>query len=439
MARAERIGYQVYAAEGTLYFKKGDSNRGAGPELKLGDNLVILRPCLAATHQADEYTVKAWDPKGKKEIKSTVSPNAALNQGGMTNTGGAAAKVAFGAASAVLTDQPATTVDEAQAMATGLGNDLARVFVEAEGMCYGDPRVLAGYKITIQGVGTRFSGKYFVTSATHVYNAQGYETRFTISGRQPNTLSHLLSAGDGRAAGMMHGLVTGMVTNLNDPDNLGRVKVKYAWLGEIESDWVRIATPMAGAERGFYYLPEINDEVLVAFEHGDANRPYIVGMLWSSTDAPPKPNSEVSSGGVVNERIIKSRSGHVIILDDTDGSEKITVCDKTEANKIVIDSSQNSMAINVDGDFTVTAKGKITLTSTGDLEIASKANGTVQAQSNLNLKAQSNLTAEAQGNGSVKGMQLALEGTTKSELKGLSVSVNGSAMAEIKGGIVKIN
>jgi phage protein D len=447
MSRADRIGYRVYVANGTLYFKKGTSTAGAEPALTLGETLTRFQPCYAATHQADKYTVKAWDPKAKAAIESTTSADSSLNQGGMTKTGGTCAQSAFGAASAVLTDQPVTTVDEAKAMASGLSQDVGLAFVEAEGTCYGNPAILAGWSITIKNVGTRFSGKYFVTSATHIYGTGGYETRFSISGRQPNTVSHLLDAGNGHAAGMMHGLVTGLVTNLSDPEDLGRVKVKYAWLGEIESDWIRIATPMAGPGRGFCYLPEINDEVLIAFEHGNVHRPYVVGALWSTTDKPPKPNSEVVSGGKVNERIIKSRSGHTVILDDTDGAEQIIIRDWTGKNEMIIDSSQNSMSINVEGDFSVTAKGKITLSSTKDMELASRANGTVKAQgnldlqarSNLDLKAQSNLTAEGTSTAKVKGAQLGLEGTSKGELKGLIVSVNGSTMTEIKGGLVKIN
>jgi uncharacterized protein involved in type VI secretion and phage assembly len=222
-----------------------------------------------------------------------------------------------------------------------------------------------------------------------------------------------------------------LVTNLDDPDDLGRVKVKYAWLGEIESHWVRVAAPMAGAQRGFYYLPEINDEVLVAFEHGDPHYPVIIGSLWNGTDKPPKPNSAVVQGGVVNERIIQSRSGHVVILDDTNGSEKITIRDKTEKNEIIISSSDNSMAINVEGDFTVTAKGKITLTSTLDMALESKANSKINAGANLSV--------EATGSSTVKGVQLTLEGTAKSELKAPMVSVNGNAMVEVKGALVKIN
>lgn len=432
LGRAERIGYQVYAAEGKLYFKKGDTNLGEGPELKFTETLLSFLPRLTTSGQADKVIVKGWDPKGKKTITAQATPNSSLNQGGFGKTGGATAQKAFGSAEAIIANQPVFTPDEANALATGLSNDISREFIQAEGTCLGDPRVKAGWTVTIKGVGQRFSGKYFVTSATHTYREQGYETTFTISGRQPNTLSHLLESGNGsQSRGSVQGVVTGLVTNLNDPDNLGRIKVKYAWLGEIESDWVRMASPMGGGGRGFFYLPEVNDEVLLAFEHGDVHRPYVIGILWSSPDKPPEQNSKAVGGGKVNQRILRSRSGHVITFDDTDGQEKITIRDKTTKNELMIDSAQNSMAIKVDGDFSVEAKGKITLNSVQDMSLSSKANG--------NIKTTGNLTVEATGNGNVKGTQLTLEGTARGALKAPMVSVEGQAMAELKAGLVKIN
>ena len=449
LARAERSGYQVYCAEGKLYFKKGDWIRGTGPELTWGDTLHSFRLRHSTAHQAKTAVAQSWDANSKEKIESVVVQPSSLNQGGMTKTGGDTAHAAFGEAKEIVVDQVLATVDEAKALAAGLANDLARDFVQAEGACMGNPTVKAGYKITIKEVGDRFSGSYYVSTATHIFQSSGgtYETRFTVSGRQPQTLSHLLDRGDGKdqAQGRLKGVVPAIVTNLSDPDNLGRVRVKYPWLGdEIESWWIRIATPMAGAERGLMYLPEVNDEVLVAFEHGDANHPYIVGALWNNTDKPPKQNSEAVASGKVNLRTLKTRcghlivlddsegkeqisvtskSGHTVILDDTNGSEKITVKDKTGNNKMVIDSASNSMKIDVNGDFVVNAKGKITMNSTQDMSLESKANA------------------------KVKGTQLGLEGSAKSELKGPMVSVNGSAQTEVKGsimvqiqgGVVKIN
>jgi phage protein D/phage baseplate assembly protein gpV len=434
LARAERIGYQVCAAEGKLYFKKGNFSLGEGPQLAYAEGLLSFQPCWTASGQADKVIVNSWDPKGKKAISSEKAPNAGLNQGGMRQTGGAKAKSAFSSASAIITDRPVFTAQEATALATGLSDDISREFVQAEGVCEGHPQVKAGWKMTIQKVGTRFSGKYFVTSATHIYNADGYQTTFSITGRQPNTLSHLLDSGNGHGPGrgLVQGVVTGLVTNLNDPDNLGRVKVKYGWLGkspdgaEIESDWVRIAAPMGGAERGFFYLPEVNDEVLIAFEHGDVHRPYIVGVLWSSTDKPPLPNNQATKDGKVNQRIIKSRSGHVIILDDTDGQEQIVIRDKTEKNEIVINSKDNTLTVKVDKDITVEAKGKINVKSTSDdLTFEGK---------NMTIKTQQNFSVQATGSCSIKSTQnCTVEGTA-----GLTIK-NAAAKVALSGPTVNIN
>lgn len=425
LARAERIGYQVHSAEGKLYFKKGDATivSGTAPSLVYMENLLSFRPSWTAIGQANTMTVRGWDPKGKAAIVTEKPPNAGLNQGGMTQTGGAAANTAFGMASAIIADRPASTVDEATAIATGLSNDISRDFVQAEGVCWGRPDVKAGGKVAISKVGTRFSGEYFVTSATHIMDSHGYQTRFSISGRHPNTLTHLLGAGNGQGVpgegqGLVFGVVPATVTNIDDPDDLGRVKVKYAWLGEIETWWARLVAPMAGPQRGFYCLPEVNDEVLVAFEHGDVHRPYVVGALWSSTDKPPKTKSEAIASGKVIQRVFKTRvghlvvlsdkqseeqicvtskSGHTVILDDKSGAEKITIKDKSGNNSLVIDSTANSMTIKVNGDFIVDAKGKVNIKSGTDLALKAGTAGKIEATTELGLKGMTAKVENASG------------------------------------------
>jgi uncharacterized protein involved in type VI secretion and phage assembly len=163
----------------------------------------------------------------------------------------------------------------------------------------------------------------------------------------------------------VYGVVIGVVTDNKDPENLARVKVKFPWLhGDNESHWARLAVPMSGGGRGTWFLPEIDDEVLVVFEHGDVRFPYIIGSLWNGVDASPYDNSD----GKNNLRVIKSRSGHELIfndngteqkeqveihtkaghrilLDDSAGQEKIVIKDKSGMNSITVDSVQNSIAI----------------------------------------------------------------------------------------------
>ena len=202
------------------------------------------------------------------------------------------------------------------------------------------------------------------------------------------SLYDLLQAGhDG--SGRIYGVVIGIVTNNKDPDGLGRVKLKFPWLSDTEgSDWARVVSPMAGSARGLYLLPEVEDHVLVAFEHGDPAYPFVIGGLWDGKRKPPATNSD----GKNDLRLLKSRSGHLIRLDDKDGEEKIEILDKSGKNSIVITTKDNSIAIKADADIKITsANGKLVVEAKG-IELKSNAAITVEASSNLELKAKSQTT-----------------------------------------------
>src|SRR3954469_25816758 len=152
-----------------------------------------------------------------------------------------------------------------------------------------------------------------------------------------------------------------VVDNKDGVDNPGyRVKVKFPWLNEQETSfWARIAVPMGGSGRGTYVLPEIDDQVLVVFEHGDINRPIVIGGLWSKKQEPV----EVNQSGKNNTKLIKSRCGHRIIFDDKEGAEKIIIVDNTKKNKIVLDSVNKVVKIESDGDIEVIAKSNVIMHS----------------------------------------------------------------------------
>src|SRR5882672_4012158 len=152
-----------------------------------------------------------------------------------------------------------------------------------------------------------------------------------------------------------------VVDNKDGADNPGyRVKLKLPWLTEQDTTfWARIAVPMGGPDRGTYVLPEIDDQVLVVFEHGDIGRPIVIGALWSKKQEPV----EVNQSGKNQTKLIKSRSGHRIIFDDKDGAEKITIVDKTKKNKIVLDSAAKLVKIESDGDIEVIGKTNVVMHS----------------------------------------------------------------------------
>jgi phage baseplate assembly protein V len=193
--------------------------------------------------------------------------------------------------------------------------------------------------------------------------------------------------------GRFTGVAMAIVTNNKDPDGLGRVKVKLPWLDDqVESDWARVVTAMAGAGRGLYWLPEVDDEVLVAFEHGRPDSLYVLGGLWNGKDKPPEDNKD----GKNNVRVLKTRSGHVIRLTDADGDEKIEIIDKTGKNSIVISAKDKTVTITADADITVTStNGKLKLSGNG-VEITSQAAVKIEASQNVDLKAGAQLNVKGQ-------------------------------------------
>ena len=206
------------------------------------------------------------------------------------------------------------------------------------------------------------------------------------------SLSELL---DGSAqqdrSGRVYGVVVGVVTNNQDPDGFGRVKVKFPWLSDVdESTWARVAAPMAGKQRGVYFLPEVDDEVLVVFEHGDVRTPYVLGALWNGLDAPPVTNDD----GKNNVRLIQSRSGHVIKLNDEEGKETIEIIDKTKKNSIVIDTAKNTITVTTDKDITFSAANGTIKLDAQKVEISSSGETKLKAGSTMNVEASATMTVK---------------------------------------------
>jgi uncharacterized protein involved in type VI secretion and phage assembly len=438
MERAQLYGYQFYADDKVLKVIKGGSPRTLLPvTLSWKNNLRRFEPRLVSMGQVTKSTVLGWDPDLKKSVKAFSATSVPKTKTGELLTGSTTAMSAFGMAEDVfIPDRAIRTQGDAQTIATARFDDNQSQFIKASGeVDPGDPNLVAGTMAVVTGVGTRFSGTYYVTEARHTWRAGSYTTQFQVSGANPHTVQHLLT-GEAARTDKISGVVVAKVTNVTDIENLGRVKVTYPWmpssLSEVESFWARVAVPSAGKERGIYFSPEVDDEVLVAFENGDMNYPYIIGSLWNNTDKPPKGTEQIVVGGKVNQRIVRSRSGHVIVLDDTQGKEQIIIQDKTNKNSIVIDSKTNAMTIKAQGDLTIEAGGKLIIKSKGDFSIASDTKGAIEAKQSTNVKAgTSQLDLQASG--------AALKGTKVDVQANAQVSVQGNAMVQIQGGIVKIN
>jgi hypothetical protein len=257
-----------------------------------------------------------------------------------------------------------------------------------------------------------------------------------------------------------------IVTDNLDPENRGRVKLKYPWLSDDhQTHWARIATPMAGGGRGFHFLPEISDEVLVAFEHGDIHKPYVIGCLWNGVDDPVEANSKAVDGGKVNRRSIKTRIGHTLLLDDTSGKGEmsLTTCN---GHKVVLDdaglnikvktklghevllddagkqisikdmTSANSIVISsVDGSITMTCIGNMSLTCL-NFTLTALASVTMTAAAGITMTAGMAMTTTV-GTAyalTVAGAMSLTSGTATSLSSGSACSITSGAVMALTSG-----
>ena len=398
LARRARALGCVFQVEGRkLRFRKHANVALPPVTLDYPTSLREFRPRLTASAQVQSVSVRSWDAAAKREIVGNArAGNFSASKLEWNQRGHTLSKQAFGDVEMGFTDEPVASQAEGETFAVARLSRFWSSDVQADGDAAGKAEIRAGSMVKIEGVGDRFGGEYFVTHARHTFRTDGpYRTTFTIGGDGPDTTVNLLMDGAERveehAHGVTRGLVVGIVSQNKDPENRARVKVKFPWLAaSTESAWARIVAPMAGDDRGFFFIPEVNDEVLVGFEHGDFNRPYVLGALWNGVDTPPIPASEAVAAGVV-KRIIKTRAGHIIRLDDTAGKEKIEIIDKTGKNSVIIDSAANKIEIKAAQQVSISA------------------------------------------------MKVEIEGTQGVSIKGAEIESAASARQKISGGIVEIN
>jgi uncharacterized protein involved in type VI secretion and phage assembly len=268
-----------------------------------------------------------------------------------------------------------------------------------------------------------------VTSVEHHFGRGGdMTTTFSTGARDSSSIVDLLGSGSERvgAFGKL-GLTIGIVTNNKDPDGVGRVRVKFPALSDQEESWwARVVTPGAGSSAGLMFMPQIDDEVLVGFEHGDLRRPFVLGGVWGAKAKPPTASetflaqNKVVHWGLrtMNGTTLGIRSGdkpedkhYKVALPD--GTTQYMGSDKTEIvamNKsIELRSGQASILITAQGDIQIKG-GNIKLEATqgitvDGLTIASKAKTSYKAEAGAQLELKGGATAalEASGITQIKG------------------------------------
>lgn len=228
-------------------------------------------------------------------------------------------------------------------------------------------------------------------------------------------------------AGKIAGVRVGIVRDNEDPEQLGRVKLEFPWRGAAdESYWARIATNMAGDGYGTFYLPEVDDEVLVGFENGDIHSPIVLGSLWNGNTKPPAGNAdgnndvravvtrsghriEFDDNDSAGQVRIETNSGHKILLDDAQGDESVSIEDKS-GNLIEMDSVKNAIEISAKQELKLaaptielSADTELKISSSGKVDVSGNAQTSVSSKGQLNLESNGLMGIDATGPLTIKG------------------------------------
>lgn len=378
---ASRQGFELFVQDGVLYFRKPQSQTQLDLRWLRDINQFQIR--MSSSQQVSAVEVRSWDYANKQPIVETANTEVTITETEQ-GKGSEVANQFQTNPKMIVVDQPTFTADEAKRIAQSLCDELGGEFIEAEAKTdgHGNPEIRVGRVVDLKDLGN-YSGQYYITETRHHYYEKVYSTDFTVRGLRDGSLLSLLTPKTRLQPGQT--LMVGIVTNNKDPKGWGRVKVRLPTLTEEhESNWARIVALGAGHKRGFDWLPEVEDEVLVGFEHGDIHRPYVIGGVWNGQDKPPEDVNQSVQGGKVRLRTIKTRTGHLIQFADeaqSGANEGITV-QTAGGHKIYLNDSDQSIEI-------ATSSGQVISLDDQGQSI------TVKAAVNLMLEAQTNITLKA--------------------------------------------
>ncbi|MDJ0466199.1 VgrG-related protein [Streptomyces sp. H27-C3] len=431
---ARENGCDVFVRAGALHFTKPARASGAPAKgsparqspfaLEYGQNVVKVSSVATLREQVTGVSVRGWDPEQKGPVTAHRSPAAPPTR-----------DVAWQAGSGVVRGEPLLLVGlsraaqhEVEQVAEAMAQEVAAGLTELHAVVRGEPRLRLRSAVSLTGLGPRFEGRYTVTSVRHEYRAEsGYLTELTV--REGADRAVAGRVGDGEAGlRRFFGLVPGTVVNIKDPRKQGRVKVELPWLAkEYESNWARTVQLGGGRQHGVV-LPELKDEVLVGFEQGCLDRPYVLGGLFNGVDKPePKQSGlELYDGtkGTANRRSFASKEGHRLELLDA-GAQGMGAVLVSGDGKLRIQLDQHKTVISVRSDGTVEIEAKKEVRVKGEGIILDAGGKT------LELKGQ-----EVK----VSGTQVEMSATADMRVSGSgTVKVKGGALAELSATIVKIN
>ncbi|MGX6745204.1 VgrG-related protein [Streptomyces xantholiticus] len=438
---ADLAGAEVAVVDGRFTFRDPARAEAAPPTstrpqaspyvLEFGRNLMRCQAAVTAADQVQQVEARGWDVQAKAAVVGRAPADRSERlQLGLTP--GQAAD-SFGKAVFLATDTPYGTQAEADQAAKALAADLAASFAELDAVAMGIPQLRAGTAVTLAGVGTPFEGKYTISGSRHVFDPDtGYQTWITVGGRSNRSLYGLASGGGGGLPqDRIGGLANATVTDTRDPEGRGRVKLAFPWLdGEYVSDWARTAD-LGGKGGGGIFGPEVGDEVLVGFEQGRVDHPYVLGGLYNGQDKPSEHDCALvdSTSGATNRRSLVTRSGNRLeLLDAANGPKGVRLATGDGKLTLHLDQKATSVTVHSDGKVEITAKEKVTVKAEQGISMDAGTGKLELSGQSVQVKAQTGVDVDG-GAGTVR-----LQTNGQVEVKGTTVGVDGKASTEIKGG-----
>lgn len=357
--RAAKIGFELFVQDNKIHFHKPEGQNAL--KLEWTKDLTSFDVKVNSAEQVSSVQVNSWDYSQKELISETATKEQLVTETGNSNGSSIAQQFKMKESpKMIVVDRPVDSAEEAKQMAQALCNEIGGKFVTADAEAVGSPEIRPGKVVELKDMGNRYSGKYYITGTRHYYFKRTYTTGFKVRGLKDDSLLSTLSPKTHLQPGQT--LLVGIVTNNNDPQNLGRVKVKFPTLTmDHESHWARVVGLGAGDGRGFYCLPEIQDEVLVGFEHGDIHRPYIMGGVWNGVDKTVETVADTVLNGQVRRRTFKTRTGHMIQFIEEDNSDsKAGIYIQTKNGQTVhLKDGEGCIDIDTTGQINISAMGEI--------------------------------------------------------------------------------
>ncbi len=342
-----------------------------GTQLVLGKNLVRLRAVVSAAEQVPAVTVTGYDPMLSVPV---VGPWPAVPSSSQSIDPATLPPLVGGEFEAEPFFDASVPIDnEGMAMkwAGSIAADIAGALAELEGECLGNPALLAGESVSVGMAGMPFDGYYVCSAARHVFEPDngGYTTWITVGGFRDRSLFALSSGATAMQSNRptIPGLVIGTVVDNMDPEEQGQVKVMFPWLApDYVSAWARVM--QIGASKvggGFLWIPEIGDEVLIGFDRGSIDHPFVIGNLYNGV-ASPLPAPEIA--GVVSNRRIASRMAHTIQWNDGPEAMGISIMTapvESPPTSVVLDGEEIKITINSLGQVEITGALGIRIAAEG--------------------------------------------------------------------------